>query len=41
MSLFTELEYEDGLFPKEWKQSIKVRQDGSFHLEAELFGNQL
>ena len=36
MSLFTELEYEDGLFPKEWKQSIKVRQDGSFHLEAEL-----
>lgn len=36
MSLFTELEYEDGLFPKEWKQSIKVRQDGSFHLETEL-----
>ena len=36
MSLFAELEYEDDLFPKEWKQGIKVRQDGSFHLETEL-----
>mgnify|MGYP003231346454 CR=1 FL=1 len=36
MSLFAELVYKDGIFPEEWKQSIKVRQDGSFHLETEL-----
>jgi len=36
MSLFAELVYKDGIFPEEWKRSIKVRQDGSFHLETEL-----
>lgn len=36
MSLFPELVYEDGLFPKEWNLPVKVRQDGFFHLEAEL-----
>lgn len=36
MSLFAELAYEDGIFPKEWKQGVRIHQDGSFHVETEL-----
>lgn len=36
MSLFPELVYDDGLFPKEWNVPVKVRQDGFFHLETDL-----
>lgn len=36
MSLYPELVYEDGIFPKKWTLPVKIRQDGSFHLETEL-----
>lgn len=30
------LAYHDGLFDKVWNQTVRVRQDGSFHLETDM-----
>lgn len=37
MALLGELVYEDGFFPQPWTLPVKIRQDGSFHLETELY----
>lgn len=36
MSLRMNLTYHDRLFDKAWKQSVKIRQDGSFHIETDM-----
>lgn len=36
MELSVEIEYNDGIFPSLWKEKVNVRQDGSFHFEADL-----